>query len=385
MTTKGKFISGLALSAVLVTGLFAVDKKGEERKPDFQNCPIQKDGKFEQMHHRGEHGILGIFKELNLTAEQKTKIQQIVADIRKNEITPDDAFTKDSFDKNKFISIMNDRRDNMIKSQAEIMEKSYEVLTAKQKEQLKVLMDLRKEKMQQRDENKNKGYILIKIAMIEDDLELANILTQYLKQFNMEVTNYEEPFLALSALKINKYDLVILDLTLPGMDGLDVCKQIVKNFDIPIIISSARSDITDKVTALQLGADDYLPKPYDPRELEVRIKTILRRFNHSNIQEEDTKNKLFSFDEEKKEITKNKKYIKLTAGEYEVLLLLLKREGFIVSRDDIFENSDILNQDYESSGSLAVIINRIRHKIEENPKEPQYLHTIRGMGYKFIQ
>ena len=221
--------------------------------------------------------------------------------------------------------------------------------------------------------------------MIEDDLELASVLTQYLKQFNMEVTNYEEPFLALSSLKINKFDLVILDLTLPGMDGLDVCKAIVKNFDIPIIISSARSDITDKVTALQLGADDYLPKPYDPRELEVRIKTILRRFNHSNIQEEESKNKIFAFDEEKKEITKNGKYIKLTAGEYEVLLLLLKREGFIVSREDIFENSDILNQDYESSGSLAVIINRIRHKIEENPKEPQFLHTIRGMGYKVIQ
>ena len=108
--------------------------------------------------------------------------------------------------------------------------------------------------------------------MIEDDLELASVLTQYLKQFNMEVTNYEEPFLALSALKFTKYDLIILDLTLPGMDGLDVCKQIVKDFDIPIIISSARSDITDKVTALQLGADDYLPKPYDPRELEIRIK-----------------------------------------------------------------------------------------------------------------
>ena len=221
--------------------------------------------------------------------------------------------------------------------------------------------------------------------MIEDDLELASVLTQYLKQFNMEVTNYEEPFLALSALKFTKYDLIILDLTLPGMDGLDVCKQIVKDFDIPIIISSARSDITDKVTALQLGADDYLPKPYDPRELEVRIKTILRRFNHSNIQEEESKNKIFAFDEEKKEITKNGKYIKLTAGEYEVLLLLLKREGFIVSREDIFENSDILNQDYESSGSLAVIINRIRHKIEENPKEPKFLHTIRGLGYKFIQ
>ena len=221
--------------------------------------------------------------------------------------------------------------------------------------------------------------------MIEDDLELAEILTQYLKQFNIEVTNYEEPYLALSSLKLNKYDLIILDLTLPGMDGLDVCKAIVKDFDIPIIISSARSDITDKVTALQLGADDYLPKPYDPRELEVRIKTILRRFNHSNIQEDEQKDKMFMLNEEKKEITKNGKYVKLTAGEFEVLSLLVKREGFVISREDIFDNSDILNQDYESSGSLAVIINRIRHKIEENPKEPQYLQTIRGMGYKFIQ
>lgn len=219
--------------------------------------------------------------------------------------------------------------------------------------------------------------------MVEDDLELAEVLTKYLKQFNIEVTNYEEPFLALSSLKQNRYDLIILDLTLPGMDGLDVCKTIVKNFDIPIIISSARSDITDKVTALQLGADDYLPKPYDPRELEVRIKTILRRFNQSSTLQEVT-NKIFVLDENKKEITKNGKYVKLTAGEYEVLSLLLRREGFIVSREDIFENSDLLNQDYENSGSLAVIINRIRHKIEDNPKETKYLHTIRGMGYKFI-
>ncbi|CAM3821224.1 response regulator transcription factor [Arcobacter cloacae] len=226
---------------------------------------------------------------------------------------------------------------------------------------------------------------MIKIAMIEDDLELAEVLCQYLKQFNIEVTNYEEPYLALSSLKINKYDLIILDLTLPGMDGLDVCKAIVKDFDIPIIISSARSDITDKVTALKMGADDYLPKPYDPRELEVRIKTILRRFNHSNNQEDEAKNKIFILDEAKKEITKNNKYIKLTAAEFEVLSLLIKREGFVISREDIFENSDILNQDYESSGSLAVIINRIRHKIEDNPKETKYLHTIRGMGYKFIQ
>ena len=226
---------------------------------------------------------------------------------------------------------------------------------------------------------------MIKIAMIEDDLELAEVLSLYLKQFNIEVTNFEEPFLALSSLKLHKFDLIILDLTLPGMDGLDVCKEIVEKFDMPIIISSARSDITDKVTALKLGADDYLPKPYDPRELEVRIRTILRRFNKSIEKDEPNVKKIFVLDENKKDITKDGVSLKLTAAEFEILSLFIKREGFIVSREDIFENSDILNQDYESLGSLAVIINRIRNKIEKNPREPQYLQTIRGMGYKFIQ
>jgi len=221
--------------------------------------------------------------------------------------------------------------------------------------------------------------------MVEDDSELAVVLTEYLKQFNIEVINFEEPFLALSSLKLYHYDLIILDLTLPGMDGLEVCKAILKDHDIPIIISSARSDITDKVTALQLGADDYLPKPYDPRELEIRIKTILRRFNKTATVQAATPPKDFTFDEDKKEILKQGEYIKFTAAEYEVLLLFLKREGFVVSRDDIFENSDLLNSDYDNIGSLAVIINRIRQKIEENPKNPKYLHTIRGMGYKFIQ
>lgn len=226
---------------------------------------------------------------------------------------------------------------------------------------------------------------MIKIAMIEDDLELAEVLSLYLKQFNIEVVNFEEPFLALSSLKLQKFDLLILDLTLPGMDGLDVCKRVVDEFNIPIIISSARSDISDKVTALKLGADDYLPKPYDPRELEVRIRTILRRFNKSYEKEDPNIKKTFILDEEKKDITKDGISIKLTAAEFEILSLFIKREGFIVSRDDIFENSDILNSDYESSGSLAVIINRIRHKIEDNQKEPKYLQTIRGMGYKFVQ
>jgi len=219
--------------------------------------------------------------------------------------------------------------------------------------------------------------------MVEDDAELASVLTQYLAKFNIKVTNYEDPYLGLSALRMYDYDLIILDLTLPGMDGLDVCKQIVKNHDIPIIISSARSDITDKVIALELGADDYLPKPYDPRELEVRIKSILRRYNHTI--EEKTPPKIFVLNDDKKEITKNTTPLKFTAAEYEILSLLIKREGFVVSREDIFDNSNLLTCDDENSGSIAVIINRIRQKIEENPKQPSFFLTVRGMGYRFVQ
>jgi len=222
--------------------------------------------------------------------------------------------------------------------------------------------------------------------MVEDDFELADVLTQYLKKFNIEVDNFEDPFLALSSLAIHhkEYDLVILDLTLPGLDGLEVCKELVTKYDLPIIISSARSDITDKVTALELGADDYLPKPYDPRELEVRIKTILRRHN-KEIHVVPTKTKeIFQLDEEKQEITKNGVYIKLTQAEYQIMSLMCKRKGFIISRYDILENSELFSSD-EQSGSIAVIINRIRNKIEDDPKHPQYLTTIRGMGYKLVE
>lgn len=225
---------------------------------------------------------------------------------------------------------------------------------------------------------------MIKIAMVEDDSELAEVLTQYLSKFNISVTNYEDPFIALSAIALEEFDLIILDLTLPGMDGLEVCKELVTKYDIPIIISSARSDIADKVIALELGADDYLPKPYDPRELEVRIKTILRRANKQMPKLVEEKKELFALDEAKQEIRKDGKFIKFTPAEFQIMSLMCKRKGFVVSRYDILEACDFLNSD-EDSGSIAVIINRIRAKIEEDPKKPKYFLTIRGMGYKLIE
>ena len=225
---------------------------------------------------------------------------------------------------------------------------------------------------------------LIKIAMVEDDGDLAEVLTQYLAKFNIEVVNFYDPFIALSDIALNNYDLIILDLTLPGLDGLELCKKLLTKTKIPIIISSARSDITDKVVALELGADDYLPKPYDPRELEVRIKTILRRcskeFQLTNIGSKE----LFVCDDEKGEVRQNGRHIRFTQAEYEVFSILCKRKGSVVSRSEILQYCNLINHD-EESGSLAVIINRIRGKIEEEQKNPKHLLTIRGSGYKLVE
>jgi len=224
---------------------------------------------------------------------------------------------------------------------------------------------------------------VINILMIEDDIELAQLLEQYLYKFNIKVTNFDDPFLALSAVRLNSYDLVILDLTLPGMDGLEVCKELIQKYDIPIIISSARSDITDKVIALELGADDYLPKPYDPRELEVRIKTILRRFNKSIESTDKPQKEVFHLDEEKREITKDGVALEFTFAEYQIMALFCKHKASVISRYDILENMQESSQ--SSIGSIAVLINRIRVKIEDNPKTPTHLLTIRGMGYKLVE
>ena len=153
MKIRNKVISGLVLSAVLTSGLFAMNGEMNKKDGDRKGC----DFKNSMMHKKGEGHILGMFKSLNLTAEQQTKIEQIVADVRKNEKTPEDAFTKDGFDKAKYMEIMSEKRDNMLKSQAEVIEKSYVILTPKQKEQLKVLMELREEKMNKKFQDKMKG------------------------------------------------------------------------------------------------------------------------------------------------------------------------------------------------------------------------------------
>lgn len=219
------------------------------------------------------------------------------------------------------------------------------------------------------------------ILMIEDDAEFAELLSEYLAQYDIKVTNFEDPYLGLSA-GVKKYDLLILDLTLPGMDGLEVCEEVVAKYDIPIIISSARSDINDKVQGLALGADDYLPKPYDPKEMYARIESLLRRYSKSNSDKVVTNQSDFELKGDT--LYFKKQPLSLTPAEFEVLSLLVKHQGITQSREQIINTAGTMSIDSQGK-SLDVIISKIRTKLAvNNPEDSKRIQAVRGIGYKLV-
>jgi len=221
----------------------------------------------------------------------------------------------------------------------------------------------------------NRSDKMVNILMIEDDPEFAELLSEYLSQFDIKITNFEDPYLGLSA-GVKKYDLMILDLTLPGMDGLEVCEEVVRKYDMPVIISSARSDISDKVQSFELGAYDYLPKPYDPKEMYARIMSILNRLNKG-----EGKASLPQSDFEVKGDTIYFKgtALSLTPAEFEVLSLLVKNQGITQSREQIINTSGTMSIDSQGK-SLDVIISKIRTKLGDNKR----IQAVRGVGYKLV-
>ena len=222
---------------------------------------------------------------------------------------------------------------------------------------------------------------MINILMIEDDPEFAELLSEYLAQYDIKITNYEDPYLGLSA-GVKKYDLLILDLTLPGMDGLEVCEEMVAKYDIPIIISSARSDINDKVEALALGADDYLPKPYDPKEMYARITSLLRRYSKS--QENGTTTDKSDFELKGDTLYFKGDALSLTPAEFEVLHLLVKHQGITQSREQIINTAGTMSIDSQGK-SLDVIISKIRTKLgARDPNDSKRIQAVRGVGYKLV-
>ncbi|MDX9796337.1 MAG: response regulator transcription factor [Arcobacteraceae bacterium] len=222
---------------------------------------------------------------------------------------------------------------------------------------------------------------MTKVLMIEDDLELADIIIRYLSSFDLEVTNTDSPYTGLSMIKNDKsYELLILDLTLPEIDGLELIPKIRESSRIPIIITSARDDILDKVMGLERGADDYLPKPYNPRELSARIKAILKR-SHPEIKEESAP--IFQLKLEDMQIVFQGKLLDLTMAEFDILKLLIQRKGGVVSREDFIYDSFHI-EDESSLKNIDVMISRIRNKIAHIDNSKTYIKSVRGIGYQLI-
>lgn len=218
-----------------------------------------------------------------------------------------------------------------------------------------------------------------KVLLIEDDLALQELILSFLESYGFEAHGYADPKKALECLLENKevFDIVVLDLMLPGMDGFDVAKMIKSQLDIPIIISSARTDIGNKIYGYDLGADDYLDKPYEPRELVLRIEAVLRRYGRKNeLVVSD-----FTIDESSKSVMLEGYPIDLTRIEFDIFVLLAKNKGKNLSRDQIIGALGL--GDETKHRTIDMHISNIRLKIADDAKEPRYIKSVWGIGYKF--
>ena len=228
-----------------------------------------------------------------------------------------------------------------------------------------------------------------KLLIIDDEKKLRNLLTRYLEKEGFEVAAVANGVEMDAYLDNHEVDLVILDLMLPGEDGLSIGRRLHQQKNLPIIILSAKRDETDRIVGLEIGADDYLTKPFSPRELLARIRSVLRRNNQNEAkQSNNTVNGgmyslgAFRLDTNKHEFTNNDKNINLTSSEFNMLSIFLQNPNKVLSRDTLLEMIKGYERD-PSDRSIDICIGRIRKKIEPDPSNPIYIKTIWGVGYIF--
>lgn len=227
---------------------------------------------------------------------------------------------------------------------------------------------------------------MAKILVCDDDKDIVEAIDIYLTQEGYEVLKAYDGDEAIKVLKRNEVDLLIMDVMMPRLDGIWATLKIRENMSLPIIILSAKSEDADKILGLNIGADDYMTKPFNPLELVARVKSQLRRYTQlgstarSDNQSEFRTGGLVIRDD-LKEVTVDGEKVKLTPIEYNILLLLVKNQGKVFSINQIYEN--IWNEEaIGADNTVAVHIRHIREKIEINPKEPRYLKVVWGVGYK---
>ena len=221
-----------------------------------------------------------------------------------------------------------------------------------------------------------------RLLIIDDDEKLNKLLTDYLGKMGFEVMSATLPSQGLEKLERESPDLVILDVMLPEMDGFEVCRTIRQSSTIPVIMLTARGEVMDRVVGLEIGADDYLPKPFEPRELVARIQSVLRRVQAKN--KSGVKNiGSLSIDFHKLEVTVDDKPAGLTSSEFECLALLVNNSGKVLNRDQIIEQLRGIEWD-AFNRSVDITMSRLRQKLGDDPKNPRFIKTIWGTGYLFI-
>jgi len=217
-----------------------------------------------------------------------------------------------------------------------------------------------------------------KILLIDDDDRLAGLLGQYFARYELQLDSALRPSEGFTMLAQNNYELVILDVMLPEMDGFEVCKRIRSESNIPIIMLTARGEVMDRVVGLELGADDYLPKPFEPRELVARIQSILKRASRPHTYETRLQFGALTIDTEQKQAQLSGQDLSLSTMEYQLLELLANHSGKTLSRDDILNALKGADGDLFTR-SVDIGISRLRHKL----KPLDVIKTIRGSGYLF--
>jgi DNA-binding response OmpR family regulator len=220
-----------------------------------------------------------------------------------------------------------------------------------------------------------------KLLIIDDDNKLLELLKEYFDKNNFECDTAELPSEGLKKISKNNYDLIILDVMLPEMDGFEVCKQIRKQNDIPILMLTAKGETTDRIVGLEIGADDYVSKPFEPRELLARVNAIIRRNERQYRTDEVIEFKDMTIDCNKRSVIFKNEPLELTSTEYELLLLFAKNNGKVLSRDYMLQNTRGISwQSYDRS--IDVLVSRLRTKLSGDSKE-DYIKTIHSVGYMF--
>ncbi|MBC8259038.1 MAG: response regulator transcription factor [SAR324 cluster bacterium] len=221
-----------------------------------------------------------------------------------------------------------------------------------------------------------------KILIIDDDEKLNQLLTDYLGKMGFEVLTATLPSEGLEKLERENPDLVILDVMLPEMNGFEVCRMIRQKSSVPVLMLTARGEVMDRVVGLEIGADDYLPKPFEPRELVARIQAIFRRVQAKSKSGIKTIGGL-SIDFHKYEVRVDENLVQLTLNEFECLSLLVKNSGRVLNRDQIIEELRGIEWD-AFNRSVDITMSRLRQKLGDDPKNPRFIKTIWGTGYLFI-